>query len=111
VQNQERVYVAALSTTVCPIDGTYEVKTIEKNESVNLTDVPHYIGHPDTKAIVELLGAVPAPTKLFTGLEVGQSAICFAIKQGRSTRTTEGFTIHQAVESEDLDVRRITRVI
>lgn len=107
---------AVLSTTVLPKDGTYRVETLrdERRENAlkSLSGVAHYIGHPDTKKIVESLGAVPAPTKLFAGLEVGEQAICFPIKQGLSSRAVEGFTSpHQAIEEiATLDVRVITRI-
>lgn len=106
---------AILSTTVLPLDGTYNVRTVQGAErdgilNDQIAGVPHYIGHPDTKAIVEALGAVPAPTKLFAGLEIGEQCVCFPIKQGLSTRATEGFTVHQAIEEiSKLDVRVITR--
>lgn len=106
---------AILSTTVLPLDGTYSVKTLkgaERDECLRgLAGVPHYVGHPDTKVIVEAMGAVPAPTKLFKGLEVGQSCVCVPIKQGLSTRASEGFTVHQAIsELGTLDVRVLTRL-
>lgn len=104
---------AVLSTTVLPLDGVYLVRTLSKEEldSLDLVGLPHYIGHPDTKAIVEALGAVPAPTKLFPGLQVGEQAVCFPIAQGKSTRATEGFTTpHQSVNLEDLQIRVITRL-
>ena len=53
--------VAVLSTTVLPIDGIYEVRTVD---SVDIIDIPHYINHPDTKKIVEKLGAIPSDNKL-----------------------------------------------
>ncbi len=107
--------VAVLSTTVLPIDGTYQVRTLrdaERDECLNgLAGVPHFVGHPDTKAIVEAMGAVLAPTKLFKGLEVGESCVCVPIKQGLSTRASEGFTVHQAIsELGTLDVRVLTRL-
>lgn len=108
-------FVALLSTTVLPVDGTYSVKTLkdaERDECLHgLEGVPHYVGHPDTKSLCEALGATPAPTKLFKGLEVGESCVCVPIKQGLSTRATEGFTIHQAIsELGTLDVRVLTRL-
>ena len=104
-------FAAVLSTTVLPLDGTYRVETLPPGEIPTLTGVPHYIGHPDTKTIVEGLGAVPAPTKLFSGLQIGEQAVCFPIAQGRSTRATEGFTTpHQAVDLGDLQIRVITRL-
>lgn len=73
--------------------------------------MPHYIGHPATKEIVEQFGAVEASSKLFQGLDVGEAAVCFAIKQGRSTRKDEGFTTpHQEVSIDDLSVREIIRL-
>ncbi|MED4914319.1 hypothetical protein [Parageobacillus thermoglucosidasius] len=107
--------VAVLSTTVLPVDGTYSVTTLqgEQKERVlsALKGVPHYIGHPATKEIVESFGAVPAPSKLFEGLQGGEFAVCFSIKQGRSNRKDDGFTSpHQDVTLDDLDVRLIHRL-
>lgn len=105
------MYKAILSTTVLPLDGTYRVHTLPPGEIPDLAGVPHYIGHPDTRTIVEDLGAVPAPEKLFPGLQPGEKAICFPIQQGKSTRATDGFTSpHQNVELSDLQVRVIKRV-
>jgi hypothetical protein len=105
------MYAAVLSTTVLPLDGTYRVHTLPPGEIPDLTGVPHYIGHPDTRTIVENLGAVPAPSKLFAGLQPGEQAICFPIQQGKSTRAVDGFTTpHQSVELSDLQVRVITRL-
>lgn len=85
--------------------------TLAPGEIPSLSGVPHYIGHPDTKAIVEGLGAVPAQTKLFPGLAVGEQAVCFPIAQGKSTRAVDGFTSpHQDVSLQDLQVRVITRL-
>lgn len=104
-------FVAVLSTTVLPIDGVYRVHTLPKGDLPNIKGVPHYIGHPATKAIVESLGAVEASTKLFPGLQPGEQAICFPIAQGKSTRAQDGFTSpHQDVRLEDLQIRVITRL-
>lgn len=103
--------VAILSTTVLPIDGVYKVETLPKGEIPDLTGVPHYIGHPDTKEIVESLGAVPSESKLFPGLDIGEVAMCFPIQQGKSSRAIDGFTTpHQSVSIDDLSVRVITRL-
>lgn len=99
---------AVLSTVVIPLDGTYEVKTLAS--APDISGVPHYVGHPDTKAIIEALGAVPASSKLFTGLQVGESAIAFPIKQGRSNRAQGGTAVNQAVTMKDLDIRVVTRL-
>lgn len=105
------MFTAVLSTTVLPLDGTYKVTTLPAGEIPNIASVPHYIGHPDTKALVEQLGAVQASTRLFAGLQVGEQAICFPIQQGKSSRATEGFTSpHQSVSLEDLSVRVIMRL-
>ena len=103
--------VAILSTTVIPNDGVYRVTRIEGMPPQHaIQGVPHYIGHPDTKAIIEELGATPAESKLFQGLQEGESCLCIAIKQGRSSRATDGFTTpHQSITLDDLDIRVLTR--
>jgi hypothetical protein len=101
--------VAVLTTTVCPIDGTYRVETLATRPN-SLAGVPHYVGHPATKAIVEAMGAVKAPSNLFGGLAVGETALVVSIKQGRSTRAQTGFTVDQEVTLEDLDFRALTRI-
>lgn len=102
--------VAVLSTTVLPVDGMYEVKTVDPGR-VDIIGVPHYIGHPATREIVEKLGAVQAESKLFAGLEPGEVAVCFSIAQGKSTRAKDGFTSpHQDVDMDDLTCRVIRRM-
>lgn len=106
---------AILSTTVLPVDGTYTVTTMSSQMERDITlsairGVPHYVNHPDTKAIVEHLGAVPAASKLFEGLGPGESAICVPIMQTKSNRTVNGYTSpHQAVTIDQLSLRVITR--
>lgn len=106
--------VAILSTTILPIDGTYTVKTLslEERESIVklLMGVPHYVGHPDTKILVESFGSTKANSNLFSGLAIGESALAFPIKQGVSTRKDLGFTEHQNVDLSSLDLRIITRI-
>lgn len=102
---------AVLSTTVLPLDGVYRVTTITGWGIPDIQGVPHYIGHPDTKSLVEELGAVQAESKLFTGLMPGEQALCFPIQQGKSFRATEGYTSpHQRAKQGDLDVRVINRI-
>ncbi len=106
--------VAILSTSVMPIDGTYTITTLTGNARAlvlqNLEHVQHCIGHPDTRTLVEALGASKAPSNLFTGLQVGESCLCLPIKQGMSSRAGLGYTIHQAIADLDgLDVRILTR--
>jgi hypothetical protein len=103
--------ISVLSTTVLPLDGTYTVQTLPAGNIPDITGLPHYIGHPDTRDIVQSLGAVPAPSKLFAGLQPGQSAVCFPITQGLSSRASDGFTSpHQSVDLSMLSVRVITRL-
>ncbi len=135
------MFKAVLSTTVLPLDGTYKIETVgivvrcpicqgegniypgideveecglcmgQGKTLLDLSGVPNYVGHPDTKAIVESLGATQVPTKLFPGLQPGEQAIAFPIQQGKSTRKDEGFSSpHQEVKLEDLQVRVITRL-
>jgi hypothetical protein len=100
---------AILSTTILPLDGNYAVQTLDTIPEIG--GIAHYIGHPATKEIVEQLGAVQAASKLFTGLAVGETAIAVSIKQGMSTRATEGFTTpHQDVDMSMLTFRVITRL-
>ena len=103
------IFTAVLSTTVLPLDGTYRVETI--TGCPDISKVPHFIGHPDTIALVESLGAVQSKSKFFTGLQPGQQAICFPIQQGKSSRVINGFpSPHQSVQMEDLSIRVITRL-
>lgn len=102
----ETKIVAITSTTILPEDGTYRVERLKT--CPDISGIPHYIGHPSTKEIVEKKGAIPSANKLFKGLEVGESQICFAIKQGMSDRT-QGGTINQEVSEDQLDIRMVTR--
>jgi hypothetical protein len=99
---------AILTSTVCPIDGTYQVLTIDKPES--LSGILHYVGHPATRALVEGMGAVKAPSNLFEGLGIGETALVVSIKQGCSSRATQGMTVDQAVTIDDLTFRVMTRI-
>ena len=101
--------VAILTTTVCPIDGTYRVETLATRPE-SLTGIPHYVGHPATRAIVEAMGAVKAPSNLFSGLGIGETALVVSIKQGRSTRAQTGVTVDQEITLDDLDFRALTRI-
>jgi hypothetical protein len=104
------MFKAVLSTTVLPLDGIYEVKTLAPADLPSVVGVPHYIGHPATREIVESLGAVQSESRLFTGLAPGEKAVCFPIQQGKSSRIEEGKTVDQTVSLADLSVRVITRI-
>lgn len=108
---EKQSIVAVLSTTVLPLDGTYKVVTLPAGEVPDLTGIPHYVGHPDTKGIIEAAGAVPAPVKLFTGLQIGEAALCVPIAQGKSARDSGSGTLpNQAVTLADLSLRVLTRL-
>lgn len=98
-------FVAILSSTVLT-DGTFECQTIPF--PTDLSSVPHYVGHPDTKALIEALGAVQSSEKLFAGLEVGESYL--AVPLAKNART-EGWTTNTAVSSiSELTARLVTRI-
>jgi len=101
--------VAILTSTVCPIDGQYEVKTLETHPD-RLDGIPHYIGHPSTKEIIESMGAVKAISNLFGGLQPGQCALVVSIRQGKSSRAEKGMTVDQEVTLHDLTFRIMKRV-
>lgn len=103
-------FKAVLSTTVLPKDGLYSVKTLPQGNIPDIKGVPHYVGHPATREIIESLGGVKAESNLFPGLEPGETAICFPIQQGKSSRAELGKTTDQEVELSDLSVRVITRI-
>jgi len=102
-------YKAVLSTVVTPVDGVYEIKTL--GTTPNLRGCTHYIGHPATIEIVEALGAMPAENNYFSGLSVGERAIAFSIKPGKSSRAVKNYTRpHQDVTLSDLLIREIKRL-
>ena len=99
--------MAVLPTTILPLDGTYKVETAS---AIDITGIPHYIGHPATAKIVESFGAIAASSKLFKGLQIGERAVCFAIAQGKSDRSQGGTAVNQQVSFEDLVIRIIERI-
>lgn len=101
--------VAVLSTSVMPKDGLYSIKTVDR-DSVNLKGLPHYIGHPCTKRIVEKLGAVPAKSRTFRGLRIGESAICVPIRHSKNHREHHFTRANQKVTIDDLCFRVLRRI-
>lgn len=98
-------FTAILSSTVLT-DGTFKCETIPFPKG--LAGTPHYVGHPATKALLEALGAVPAPTKLFGGLEVDQSFL--AVPLANNPRA-EGYTADTAVSDVgQLTAKVVTRI-
>ena len=97
--------VAVLSSTVLT-DGVYSCEIVPFPSS--LTGIPHYVGHPATKGLIEALGAVSASTKLFAGLAVGESYI--AVPLARNERV-EGWTKDTAVtDVSQLQAKLVTRL-
>ncbi len=104
-------FKAILGTTALLPGGTYRVEILQAGNLPNIVGVPHYIGHPGTRNLVESLGAAQPETRLFPGLQPGEKAVYFPIQQGKSSRASEGFTSpHQSVSLNDLSVRVITRI-
>ena len=104
----EKNVVAILSTTILPLDGIYKVETIESLDMVSIEGVANFIGHPTTKTIVEARGAVQAPSKLFTGLRVGETALCLALIKPRAEK--DWTEVNQEATLDDLSIRLLTRV-
>lgn len=98
-------FMAILSSTVLT-EGTFECKTVPF--PTDLTGTQHYVGHPATKALLEALGANPAPTKLFGGLEVGQSFLAVPLA---SNPRADGYTADTAVSDvSQLTAKVVTRI-
>ena len=93
--------VAILSSTVLT-DGTFECQTIQF--PTDLAGVPHFVGHPATKSLLETLGAVQSGQRLFGGLNVGESFL--AVPLAHNERP-EGMTVDTAIE----DVSQLTAKI
>ncbi len=98
-------YVAILSSTVLT-GGTFECKEVAFPQ--DLSGTPHYVGHPDTKSLVEALGAVPATSKLFGGLQIGESYLAVPLAQNKREN---GWTVHTAVSDvSQLKAKVVTRI-
>ncbi len=98
--------VAGLSSTVINVKGTYEVEIgLEMPET--LSGLPHYVGHPSTKTLLDALGAEKVPG-LFGGLAIGESFLAFPIVNPRGDGE---WTVDRALASRDeLGVTLITRI-
>lgn len=99
---------AVLSSTVLSLDGSYTVQTLDSAPVVS--GLPHYVGHPDTKAVLDAAGAVHTKG-LFAGLQVGQAFYACSLAQPRNGGADD-HTTHQAVTDplNDLVWRLVTRV-
>lgn len=101
--------IAVLSTSVMPKDGLYSIKTVDR-ATLCLEGLPHYIGHPCTKRIVEKLGAYPSKSRTFRGLKPGEEAICVPIKHTKNKREHHFTRANQKVSVEDLCFRILKRI-
>ena len=101
--------VAILSTSVMPKDGLYSIQTIPRT-AVHIEGVPHYIGHPCTKKIIEEMGAVQANNRSFRGLRIGEEALCVPIRHDRNKREHRYTRANQEVTVEDLCFRVLKRL-
>jgi hypothetical protein len=101
--------VAVLSTSVMPKDGVYSIYTIPR-KAVHIEGVPHYIGHPCTKRIIEEMGAVQANNRSFRGLRIGEEALCVPIKHERNKREHRYTRANQNVTVDDLCFRVLKRL-
>lgn len=103
--------VAVLPTTIIAVDGTYRVTSIIPSDLPDISGVLHYIGHDDTRAIAERLGAVPSVSRMYGGLQVGETAVCLPLKRNRSNRNLHGYTQpDQRVTIHDINLRLLTRL-
>lgn len=100
---------AILSTSVMPKDGIYVIRTVAR-EKVDMKGIPHYIGHPCTKKIVEDMGAKPSKSRTFRGLQIGEMAICVPIKHSKNHREHKFTRANQIVTINDLCFRILKRV-
>ena len=78
--------VCVLSSTLLQHSGDY--RYAECPEPPDVADIPHYVGHPATRFLLDQAGAVYTPG-LFGGLQPGQS---FVVAQLRDPRKGQAFT-------------------
>jgi len=98
--------VAILSSTVINVSGEYSVEVgIAMPE--NIKGLPHYVGHPDTRKLIDTLGAEYQEGKLFNGLAVGESFLAVPLA---NPKREAGWTVDQALGSiNELRVTKVTR--
>ena len=96
---------AILSTTLLQQNGTYTYEQMDTPPDV--TGVPHYVGHPATRHLLDKAGAVYTPG-LFGGINPGES---FVVAQLKDARKGQAFTVDQpGVGPDDLKWGRVTRL-
>lgn len=97
--------MAVLSTTLLQLEGTYKYMPLSWTPCVS--GVPHFVGHPATRHLLDQAGAVYTPG-LFTGLEVGQT---FVVCQLKDPRKGQAFTVDSpGVTPDDLKWGIVTRL-
>lgn len=98
-------YKAILSSPLGFAGMTLKFEEVEF--PISLQGIPHYVGHPATKELLDLLGA--EHTKgLYSGPDVGESFL--AVPLNRNPRE-EGYTVDTAIDSvKDLRAIKVTRV-
>lgn len=97
--------VAVLSSTVLAEAGTYRYDPLAEMPAVS--GIPHYVGHPATKFLLDQAGATYTPG-YFSGLKPGES---FAVAQLRDPRKGSAFTTDAPnVGPDDLKWGLVTRV-
>lgn len=95
---------AILSSPICFSGGTFSADDVPMPD---VTGIPHYVGHPATRALLDAAGAVFTPGR-YAGPEVGESFI--AVPLALNPRA-EGYTSDTAVaDLSQLRVILVTRV-
>lgn len=96
---------AILSSTVLSLDGTYRYESIATIPTV--TGIPHYVGHPATRYLIDQAGAVYTPG-YFPGLQPSEA---YLVAQLKDPRKGGAFTADvPGVEPGDLKWGIVTRV-
>lgn len=97
--------VAILSSPLAFAGGLY--KSAEVDFPSDLTGVPSYCGHPNTRALLDALGAEYTPGR-WAGPEVGESFLAVPLAQNAREG---GFTKDTAIESvNELKAILVTRI-
>ncbi len=99
--------IAILSSTVLSHDGTYQYAALPSMPADLAGGIPHYVGHPATRYLLDQAGAIYTPG-YFTGLEVGQT---YLVAQLKDPRKGGAFTTDvPGVEPSDLKWGMVRRV-
>lgn len=98
---------AILSTTLCTTPGTYTVAELASLPDV--AGVPHFVGHPATRAVLDGAGAVYTPGK-FMGLEPGESFLAVPLRDA-VRRPDTGSVPEQQATAAELRVLLVTRTV